>query len=174
MYIVVASKYTTLLVLHWLFDYMALKAMCKYSILLTKQQSPSHPPKPNMLPQLQLGRRFSGCKHYSRNYTLMSIILHQSRVCRRIVLVMLSLQGFTAVPGNDDLSKMMSLETDTTLCIVGLYTFQPLNPSSKPRKMHLLEWGSSTSCSFFWMWMYARHPNVQYIVRSGFCPFQTS
>ena len=34
MYIVVAN-YTTLLVLHWLFNYMALKAMCKYSILLT-------------------------------------------------------------------------------------------------------------------------------------------
>ena len=43
MYIVVAGKYTTLLVLHWLFNYMALKAMCKYSILLTPSPSRESP-----------------------------------------------------------------------------------------------------------------------------------
>ena len=35
MYIVVASKYTTLEGYIALFNYMALRAMCKYSILLT-------------------------------------------------------------------------------------------------------------------------------------------
>ena len=43
MYIVVASKYTTLLMLHWLFNYMALRAMCKYSILLTPSPSRESP-----------------------------------------------------------------------------------------------------------------------------------
>ena len=43
MYIVVASKYTTLLVLHWLFNYMSLKVMCKYSILLTPSPSRESP-----------------------------------------------------------------------------------------------------------------------------------
>ena len=40
MCIVVASKYTTLFVLHWLFNYMALRVMCKYFTLLTPS-SPS-------------------------------------------------------------------------------------------------------------------------------------
>ena len=35
----VASKYTTLMLLHYLFNYMALRAMCKYSTLLTPSPS---------------------------------------------------------------------------------------------------------------------------------------
>ena len=43
MYIVVASKYTTLEGYIALFNYMALRAMCKYSILLTPSPSRESP-----------------------------------------------------------------------------------------------------------------------------------